>query len=343
MENTDRHADLLAENFQLGIDGGGTKTVALVGSHKDGCLLIVGAGQGGPSNPRAIGFELAFANITQAVHMAFESAGMTPQKCSQAVLCLAGAGREEERLAIEAWARQSGLAVNARLVSEAEAVLAAAELDYPKYADIQLADAQPTNDECSHALEADAPTAEIALICGTGSLAWGRFVGSHTNARAGGWGYLLGDEGSGFWIGQRLLQMACHAADRRFADDRVLECVVKHLQLAHPSDLVHWCYGNEKGRERIAAIAPLAFELRDIMGVAEIISSGAAELAKMIIAVTQQLGCSKYSLAVGGSVLLQQQTYLQQILGCLSEVKLTPFRQVSVAEPVRGALYLAVQ
>ena len=47
----------------------------------------------------------------------------------------------------------------------------------------------------------------IALISGTGSVAWGRTPDGRT-ARAGGWGYLLGDEGSGYWVGRQAVRHA---------------------------------------------------------------------------------------------------------------------------------------
>jgi N-acetylglucosamine kinase-like BadF-type ATPase len=337
--NTDKQSGWLGSQVFVGVDGGGTKTQALIGCLVEGRLRIIGAGQGGASNPRAVGFEHAFASISQAVHSAFESAGIKQQTCWRAVLCLAGAGRDQERLAVESWALQSGLANEVRLVSEAEAVLAAIKLDAAEQASSV---GGGTSDDGGTSVDGGTQPAEIALICGTGSLAWGRLVLSNKTARAGGWGYLLGDEGSGFWIGQHLLQLACQIADHRLQDDRVLVAVLDHLNLASANELVQWCYGRANSRERIAAIAPIAFELQTVESVAELIAAGARSLAKMIAAVTEQLGCSSYTLAVAGSVVLQQPNYLEQMLACLIDHnQAPPSSHARVAEPVRGALQLA--
>jgi N-acetylglucosamine kinase-like BadF-type ATPase len=309
-----------SRSLYVGVDGGGSKTKAVIGyASTGGDLQIVGAGQGGPSNPSAIGFDAAFSNIRQAIVAAFQSAGVPQQPCLRAVLCLAGAGREEEKLAVERWVKLSGIANEAQLVSEAEAILAAATLNRQSAA------------------------SEVALICGTGSLAWGRNINSQKHARSGGWGYLLGDEGSAFWIGQRLIQLACKAADRRNNHDDILASVLGSLSIEHPSQLVSWCYGDEHSRLRIAALAPIAFELQEHPEIAELINTGARELALMVASVVEQLGSFNYTLAVAGSVLLQQHEYFAQVIHLLSDRRLTPLDVCNVSDPTLGALRIAVQ
>lgn len=308
----------------LGVDGGGTKTKVLLGRLVGVNLEVLGAGQAGPSNPRAVGFEIAFSNINQAVHQAFRNAGIVHQTVDRACLCLAGAGRDQERVVVEKWAGENGLARQAQIVNEAEAVLASIERD-------------------SNSITED-DTAEVALICGTGSLAWGRKRGDGQTYRSGGWGYLLGDEGSGFWLGQQWAQLACRAADGRNDDCSALASLLGALQLDSASELVSWCYGDSNSREKLATFAPLLFAFQEQAWARNILLQGAQELAESIAAVLRSLEASSYELACAGSVILAQTVYQQLVINHLEQVIHLPPRRVHlVKDPVQGALRLAAK
>ncbi|HET9221200.1 MAG TPA: BadF/BadG/BcrA/BcrD ATPase family protein, partial [Roseiflexaceae bacterium] len=151
----------------LGVDGGGSGTRALL-ADRSGAIL--GAGAAGPSNHQAIGLEAAAQAIQSAIDMAFRDARVERSRPVAAIcLGLAGAGRPEDRLRFEAWATRQNIARRCAVASDAELVLTAGTPD----------------------------GWGVALICGTGSIAWGRAPDGRS-ARAGGWGYLLGDEGSGY-------------------------------------------------------------------------------------------------------------------------------------------------
>lgn len=316
----------------LGIDGGGTKTQVLIGRSMGHDVEVLGAGQGGPSNPRAVGFETAFENVTAAIVAAWNACGLPKRLFDCSVVCLAGAGREDEQAKVRSWIIEQGIALRVQMISEAEAVLAAARCQNTDPPSAIMS-------EVSNHAEAD-----VALICGTGSLAWGRRADQTTKvARSGGWGYLLGDEGSGYWIGQQLLQLACRAADGRSKDELVLNAVLKHLSLNSASELVAWCYGDSASRNRIANIAKLAFELYSMETVAAIIDHAATELALMVAAVIDQLEVRSFSLAVAGSVVVAQTEFQQQILVRLRDRGLLPKQFSAVSHPVRGALRLAIE
>lgn len=318
----------------IGIDGGGTKTHALLGTVRDGRLHVLGEGRGGPSNPRSVGFHASFAQITRAIDEAFRQGGLPRDSAvDRIVLCLAGAGREEERLQVEAWAIDNRVAKSASLVSEAEAVLAAAQetrSESPRFSGFKDSD--------SH------PQAEVALICGTGSLAWGRQAcDSRQSIRCGGWGYLLGDEGSGFWIGQKLLNTACRVADGRntgAADRALLNAVLEQLKLTSASDLISWCYSDLTSRQRIASLAPLAFLLSQPT-TTQIVLEAAIELAQMIATVVKQLNTTQYSLACAGSVVVHQPQFVSAIVQQLVAKELSPLSVTTIDQPALGALRLA--
>src|SRR5687767_5494710 len=111
----------------IGVDGGGTKTVAWLARPDDqGHETVLGKGQAGPGNPRAAGFEVAQTNIDVAIAAAFAEAGMTREPVSAACLALAGAGRSSERTHIAAWALDRGLADTVQVTTDAEPILSAA-------------------------------------------------------------------------------------------------------------------------------------------------------------------------------------------------------------------------
>src|SRR6187401_714303 len=114
----------------LGIDGGGTKTVAwLAPLHEGDQSVISGRGQAGPGNPRAAGFDTAQANIEGAIGAAFADACLPRRTVAAACFCLAGAGRPAEQERITAWATACGIASSVRVTGDAEPILAAAASD----------------------------------------------------------------------------------------------------------------------------------------------------------------------------------------------------------------------
>jgi N-acetylmuramic acid 6-phosphate etherase len=314
----------ITSQLVLGVDGGGTKTVAwlavgvpaLAGaSEPPEAGTPTGRGVTGPGNPRAVGFAAAQANIDAAIDAAFTAAALPRTTVAAACLALAGAGREAERETMLAWARKRRIAHNVRVTTDAEPILAAAS---------------PEN-------------WGIALICGTGSLAWGRSRAG-TIARCGGWGYLLGDEGSAYWIALAGLQAAVRAADQRDRPTALLDQFLQRLNTAEPHELVDRIYDPSMTRDRIAAMADVVFALAESDEVAAgIVEAGAASLADMIAVVAQRLEFSSgaFPLALTGSVVLNQESYRNRILSHLASKNLSPATVTPVAEPVRGAVAIA--
>jgi N-acetylglucosamine kinase-like BadF-type ATPase len=340
----------VVEGICLGIDGGGTKTLAVVGIAEQGRVRELGQGQAGPSNPRAVGFDVAFSNIQLATRAALLSAGGEAWRIHSACLCLAGAGRTEEKEAVESWVLQSGLSERGILASEAEAVLAAVAVEQSFPA--------PLNGRRLNS--GNSPTADnhaqVALIAGTGSLAWGRSSDQARSCRSGGWGYLLGDEGSGYWLGSQLLQRACLIADGRHArldtlcgsvvssggpsgqGSDALQIMLEKLELNEPSQIVAWCYGSGDPRGRIASLAPLLLENAQADWAKDILRQGARHLAVMVEAVLKGLAADGYHLALAGGLFVGSQLYRERLMESLS---LAPESLHVVARPALGALQLA--
>jgi N-acetylglucosamine kinase-like BadF-type ATPase len=228
---------------------------------------------------------------------------------------LAGAGREIEQKRIAGWAIERGIAPVVRVVGDAEPILAAA-----------------SPDDCG-----------IALICGTGSLAFGRNAAGET-ARCGGWGYLLVDEGSAYAIALAGLKAAAHTADGRGPSTALLARLQAALDAPSAADLIDRVYSSEMSREKLASLATIVFEC----GASDVVAStilkfAAHDLANMIAVLIQRLRLAqnKYPLAIAGSVILNQEAYRAEVLGELGRREAAPSNVSLVTEPVKGAVALA--
>lgn len=299
----------------LGVDAGGTKTVAAAGLLEDAAGTIQrGTGIAGAANPRSVGFESAWREIRLAVSRAFEDADL--DECRAAVLCLsaAGAGREEEQQRLRQLVIDDGLADRVLICTDAEPILAAASPD----------------------------ATGIALISGTGSFAWGRSADG-TTARAGGWGYLLGDEGSGYAVAVAALRAAVRAADGRGARTELLDYFQERLKASVPSDLISIIYGPDMTRRDIAMLAAGVFSLADCDQAAqEIVDQAGTQLAELVTVLAGRLRFSGSSLTLGitGGLLLNQPEFRMQVI---QKAGVLPERAVDVPVPAYGSLVMAAR
>ncbi len=308
---------LTSDQLVLGIDGGGSKTLAWLASCEAGNTSVepLGRGLAGPSNPRSAGFDTAFLNIDAAIESAFADAACPRGTVSAICLCLAGAGRLEEQQRIAAWVASRGIAAQVRVTSDAEPILAAASPDL-----------------CG-----------IALISGTGSFAWGRNAAGVTS-RSGGWGYLIGDEGSGYAIAIDGLRAAAQGAEDRGPATSLVGAFCERLDAAVSSELVTRLYREEMTREHIAALADVVFQEAPRDEVARcIIESAASDLEIMVSTLGQRLAldANGYTLALAGGVLLNQSLLRDYLLAYLRHSEIAPQTIELVPEPVRGAVLLA--
>ncbi|QBJ22507.1 hypothetical protein KocCE7_00320 [Kocuria marina subsp. indica] len=145
-------------------------------------------------------------------------------------------------------------------------------------------------------LAAGGHTEGIAAIAGTGSVAWGVNASGH-GTRAGGWGYLLGDEGSGYWLGREAVRHVLRDAQHRGAsdetpaeDDRFARAVLGHAGVDTPTELIA-AFHDRPDRTHWAGLARTVIELAPHDDAArELVSAAAAHLAELIITVARNLG-----------------------------------------------------
>ncbi|MCP4782210.1 MAG: N-acetylglucosamine kinase [Fuerstiella sp.] len=297
----------------IGVDAGGTTTVAWIcESNGETSGRPLGRGQAGPGNPRVVGFSQATQAITAAIFAALEEAKLTAASVASVCLCVAGAGRAEEQEQLKVWAESQGIADRVTVTDDAEPILAAASPD----------------------------SIGIALISGTGSLALGRNADGHT-ARVGGWGYLFGDEGSGYSIAMAGLRAAARAADGRAAKTLLVSGFMERLGALTPMGLIECVYGAALSREQLAACSTVVFDVAPNDDVAqEILNAAGTELSGMVMTLAQQLGfeSSEFCLGLAGGVLLNQPRFRSDVIG---KIGMRTEGVVDVPCPVAGACMIA--
>ena len=146
----------------------------------------------------------------------------------------------------------------------------------------------------------------VAVIAGTGSIAFG-MNSRGERARAGGWGWVFGDEGSGYWIAREALQAAAKACDGRGVETKLLDAFMKRFRLVEPIDLMEIVYRVMEGDStRIAELAVLVDEVAEAGDevAIDILDRGGAELASACYAVASKLDMVEEPIVVGavGSV-----------------------------------------
>lgn len=312
---TAQAADLL-----LGVDGGGTRTrAALARCDAEGASHILGRGEAGPGNPQQIGRDEACRNILLAVERAYVDAGLPWAPAAAACLGLAGTGREPLRDQMRAWGMERRLATRVHVVHDAELILAAGTRE-------------------RHGL---------ALIAGTGSFCFGRNEAGETG-RTGGWGPLLGDEGSGYWIAVSALRAVAREADRRGPPTSLATLLLPPLGVTSASGLIgaiSVCVSDPTHRCKLADLAPIVLQAAEEGDpVADAIRAEAAdELAKLVSVLGRRLRCQggHYELAVAGGVLVHHQWLRNALFDRLVAEDFAPHTLSIVPDPVRGALRLA--
>jgi N-acetylglucosamine kinase-like BadF-type ATPase len=301
----------------LGIDGGGSKTVCwLAQADPDAPLDPLGRGMSGPANPQSVGWPAAVQELNRAVDAAFADAGIPVAPLAAACVALAGGDRDTVRTPLAQWAADRRLAGRFLATHDALPILAAGT-------------------PAGHG---------IALIAGTGSLAYGRNAAGVT-ARSGGWGWLFGDEGSGYAIALAGLRAVAQAADGRGGETALTPRILAEFHVDTPARLIEAVYSGPTDRRHVARLARIVLETAEqgdaVAG--QLVRSAAADLAAMVAAVASSLTFhdQDYALALTGGVLRNSPLLRDQLGQQLALQACSPASVQSVPEPVAGALRLA--
>ncbi len=297
----------IADDLCLGIDGGGTKTVALLARRG----VVIARGDGGPSNVQTSG-DRAFQSLDDAVCAAFAAAGLPRRTVRSACLGLAGAGRAGDRERILAWAAKVGLAQKIEITTDADLLLAAGTPD----------------------------GWGLAVVAGTGSIAFARNQAGVSN-RAGGWGPLMGDEGSAYKLTLAGLEAVAMAVDHRGPATILTEHFLAALNVSTPQELVPLVYGG-MDRAALAGLAHVVIETADAGDAVarELVQQSAQALARTAQAAATRIFADMQALpiALAGGMFTAFPTYRDRFLAALG---MAPSPLTLVTEPAEGAVRLA--
>jgi glucosamine kinase len=293
----------------VGVDGGGTRTRAVILDEAGGEL---GRAATGPALVDRPELPIDIEGVVSTVRSAALAADIE-LPCAALCAGFAGVGRERERQAVEAALAEHDLASAVRVVTDAEAAF----------------------------FDAFRAGPGLLLIAGTGSVALGRAEDGR-EARVGGWGLLLGDEGSGYEIGLRALRAIARSTDGRGRATGLLPRFLADLKLVGPEDMIVWAATAAK--TAVAALAPtvcdLAGEGDDVAGT--IVSAAVESLAGHVDALLDQLGpwTAPPGLALAGGLLGADRPLREPVAAAAAE------RACVVVEtqvtPVRGAGLMAL-
>lgn len=303
----------------LGVDGGGSSTVTwLAEQTSDGVTEIRGKGTAGPSNCRSVGFETAFNNVAESIDRALLDAGHSKSSVDSACLALAGADRSSERTQFQAWAERSQIANTITITNDALPII------YSAFED----------------------GVGIGLIAGTGSIAIARTQDNRVY-RSGGWGGLLGDEGSGYWIAIAGLRAACRCEDGRGPETSLHPRFLNHFNCKSLQDAIPNLYAPSTDRAQIASLAVHVFQaVQDGDSMAQqLLQNAAEELAELVLSLADRMATTNASirLAVGGSVLLKQPDFTNDLIDVIQQKRGLQVIVKRVADIGNGTINLAKQ
>ncbi len=296
---------MTAMEYVVGIDAGGTKTTGLL-ADADGRVLR--EARVGGANLRVHG-ELA---VEKTLFALLEL--LNPPQVDALCLGIAGVDSEGDRSLLVEMFRRLGLRRRVAIVHDAWI-----------------------------ALVAGSPTRTgIVLVAGTGSIAFGVDPSGKT-ARSGGWGYLLGDEGSAYWLGHAAVRLGVRATDGRGPQTLLFDRICAQLGISEPRDLVEWFYGQEQVRTRIAELAGIVERAAADGDEAaqDLLDQAARHLARAARAVDRQLNLDgEYPLVLSGGVFRACPSLIRRIGARLDDLPRARVVQLGI-EPAVGAVTLA--
>jgi glucosamine kinase len=299
--------------YYLGIDGGGSKTTCAVGD--DHSLLAQATA--GPSNVVRVGEAQARESLHQAVRQACGAAGVTPEQIARTCIGAAGAARPEI----------------AEIVRRVLAEILPTPIDV--VGDMQIA------------LEAAFDEGPGVIVnAGTGSFAYGRNRQGNT-ARAGGWGFAIGDEGSAHWIGRTAINVVLRDSDRssdmqNSPHAKFAATLCKSWGVNSLIDLAR--AANSIPPPDFASLFPVVAASDDALAL-QVLSSAGVELAQTASVVIEQLftadDVKTVPVATIGSVFRHaasvRENFYNELRRLDSCVEINP----NIVEPLEGALRLA--
>jgi len=246
--------------YVIGIDGGGTQSRAVL-CEGDGHVLATA--QAGAVNQNSVAIEAVESAFNKLAQTLESKASHEFQNVTHVFAGVAGTGKEDARLRIQ------------HII----------EGIFPNHAQVEV-----KHDGYNALYAGTLGKPGVVQISGTGSLTFGQNKHGES-ARAGGWGYLIGDEGSGYAIGRDALSAMARAHDGWSAPTMLTQILLDHFDVNNPHDVIPLIYNHSHPRQQIASLSPYVIEAasqHDAIA-QSIVDKTGQDLAKQIFAVSSNL------------------------------------------------------
>jgi N-acetylglucosamine kinase-like BadF-type ATPase len=302
-------------NLIIAVDAGGTKTDCLIGTTQGEILARTSSG---PANYQLVGGDGVLRVIKELLCAVDEYC--SHEKCSFEVMWIgiAGVDRPGEREQITKALQTLGIARRVVVDNDAIIALASGTMGDPG----------------------------VVVIAGTGSIAFG-INEEGKRARAGGWGYILGDEGSAYHIGRAALNSVTRAADGRGQPTLLSQAIIDHFRISNVDGLVRLAYADEFGRINIANLAVIVAESagKGDETAIRILGQAGAELgiAAGAVAKALKMESTAFPCVTTGGVFKSGSRVSEALMKEL--VKAAPLSRLTRPEfpPVAGAYFLGIR
>lgn len=259
----------IAKQYLIGIDGGGTKTRCVIGDIEGNIIAHEVSTSGNMNTISLTQLQNMLKNMVETILL---KRNIPLHDVLQILLCLAGADR----------------------VSEKEKI-------YQSFAGSELFDKIIVQSDAHAALAGGTwGNSGTLLIAGTGSIVYG--WDGEQYFRVGGWGYLLGDEGSGFYLGKLAIRSILESHDAKLSMRPFQQIILTHFHVQHPPDIISKIYSHKAPVSHIASICNevlLAFESGDALA-CQIVQQTQDELIRLIRLAQYQMDMEKPLVLHGG-------------------------------------------
>ena len=296
--------------YIIGIDGGGTRTVGILTTETGEHLAQV---ESGPSNYHVVGEVATQTVLANVIGELREKAGIPSTASIRFCLGMAGLGRAEDRKIIGRICDELGIRENRILTHDAHiALVGGTEKQYG-----------------------------VIVISGTGAIVYGINTDGK-DARASGWGYLLGDEGSGYDIAIKGLRAVVRAADGRGRSTALTYRMLNELELRAPDELIRWAHAVSQGT--LAQLSGVVFDAaRAADTVAEqIVEDATDELVCAASSVIKALAFDgTFNIVLSGGNLIHQPMFADKLRQQFARIAPNASVHLPIHDPAYGAVLLA--
>ncbi|MFO7887364.1 MAG: BadF/BadG/BcrA/BcrD ATPase family protein [Eubacteriales bacterium] len=287
--------------YCIGIDGGGSKTLAYLGDMKGN---VLNKKNFGPSNYQIIGKEstkLVFSEVIDFFKKENSIGGNDLKFISAGI---AGLDREGDRKVLQSIFDSMNLSCDVLLKNDSYTSLAGG-LDYQN---------------------------GLIVASGTGSVAVGKKDSNYH--RMGGWTHVLGDEGSGYNIGLNALKMIMKIYDGRFEKTKLYYELLTHIKIKDPRDTITYAYDKVHNTREIASLAPLVFKHlkeKDSLSLF-LVNKAVDDLFNLVCPLIGKLYCSDeaFLFTYSGSIILRCDYIKDNLIKKLQEI----YPNMSPVDPI---------